>query len=740
MYKNISMAIISHELDQIAISVKSHMLLKQLLKENPELEEIMRNACNETEALVGVRNWVSEELIKNTDAYKFYKREINGPEAFKKLTWKDCACIRILDYIDNAGREFDDLNLRGEKAVSNPIKLIWLAATYGTGGAKPYFFKDMLQLFRQFSGECTREFPSGEKVEEWMSRWCSGLDPRIIKLREENRERILKILIKKIDTGEIKDLKFYFEKGMSQEQKYLRALEWWKDKLFHLRFAVRSPDLLNELLGNSLDPDTMKLLYEAEKKGIPFFVNPYYLSLLHVRVPYFAIGADLAVRHYVVYSKQLIDEFNHITAWEKEDEVKPGKPNAAGWILPSSYNIHRRYPEVAILIPDTMGRACGGLCASCQRMYEFQRGNLNFNLQKLKPHQTWDSKLRELLDYFENDSQLRDILITGGDALMSSDKSLEKILNAVYEMAVRKKKANEKRKNKEKYAEILRVRLGTRLPVYLPQRITPGLVKVLREFKRKATGIGIKQFIIQTHFESPMEVTPEARDATKQLISAGWIVTNQLVFTTAASRRGHSAKLRKVMNDIGILNYYTFSVKGYMENYFNFATNERAVQEQMEEKIFGNVPEKYHDKLNQLQNEPELLSENILEIRKVADRPFLATDRNVLNLPGVGKSLTFRTIGITRYGRRILEFEHDPTRKHSPIIRKMGKVIIIESKSIGEYMAQLEDMGEDITDYESIWGYSIGETEPRMPLYEYPDYEFKITKEYTNLELQYLTY
>ncbi len=74
MYKNIGMATISHELDQIAISVKSHMLLKQLLKENPNLEEIMRNARNETEALVGVRNWVSEELIKNTDAYKFKEK------------------------------------------------------------------------------------------------------------------------------------------------------------------------------------------------------------------------------------------------------------------------------------------------------------------------------------------------------------------------------------------------------------------------------------------------------------------------------------------------------------------------------------------------------------------------------------------------------------------------------------------------------------------------------------------
>ncbi len=99
-----------------------------------------------------------------------------------------------------------------------------------------------------------------------------------------------------------------------------------------------------------------------------------------------------------------------------------------------------------------------------------------------------------------------------------------------------------------------------------------------------------------------------------------------------------------------------------------------------------------------------------------AGLPFLGTDRNVLNLPGVGKSLTFRTIGITRYGRRILEFELDHTRRHTPAMKDMDKVIIIESKSIAEYLRQLEDIGEDIADYESIWGYSIGETEPRMPV------------------------
>jgi len=724
------------DLDKIAISVQSHKLLKILLKENPILEEIMRNARNETEALVGVRNWVMNELKNNTETYSFYKRETSGREAFEKLSMRDFAAIRILDYIDNAGREFDDQNLRGEKAVSNPIVLIWFGVVYGTGGAKPAFFEDMLNLFRQFSGKSSHEMPSVEQVTEWMNRWSHGMDPRIVKLREENRERIIKILIKKIDSGEMKSASFVFKPDLSQDQKFLQVLDWWNNYRFHLSFAIRTPDLLNEMLGESLDPDTMKVLYAAEKKGIPFFVNPYYLSLLHVRVPYFAIGADLGIRHYVIYSQQLVNEFNHIVAWEKEDLVEPGKPNAAGWLLPSHHNIHRRYPEVAILIPDTMGRACGGLCSSCQRLYDFQSGHLNFNLNKLKPTETWDERLKKLLNYFEKDSKLRDILITGGDALMSSDRSLEKILDQVYDMAKRKKQANKKIPDGEKLAEMVRIRLGTRLPVYLPQRITPVLINILRNFKSKAVKIGFKQFFIQTHFESPMEVTPEARNAIKQLISAGWTVTNQLVFTAAASRRGHSAKLRKVLNEIGVLNYYTFSVKGYMENNFNFATNERAVQEQMEEKVIGQIEEKYYDEVRNFPEHAENLDTILNDFMRKINRPFLGTDRNVLNLPGVGKSLSFRTIGITRYGRRILEFDYDATRSHSPALHNMDKVIIIESKSISEYLNQLEEIGEDKEDYASIWSYSMGETEPRVPLYDYPEYDYSVTEQFTNLGIE----
>jgi len=157
----------------------------------------------------------------------------------------------------------------------------------------------------------------------------------------------------------------------------------------------------------------------------------------------------------------------------------------------------------------------------------------------------------------------------------------------------------------------------------------------------------------------------------------------------------------------------------------------------MEEKQLGKIPEVLYDEIKDLAEHPELIVEKINTLRNYFELPFLATDRNVLNLPGVGKSLTFRVIGITRYGRRILEFDHDMTRRHSPAVREMEKVIIIESKSISEYLDQLQEMGEDISEYEGIYGYSIGQTEPRMAMYEYPEYDFEVTREFSNLVLEH---
>ncbi len=722
-------------ISKIAIDIKSYKLLRKLLRENHKFKEILDKSQNEKEFENQLRQWVLSEMADRKYAIDYYKRNISGREAFNKLNWKDLASIRILDNLDNTGREIEDLNLRGQKITNQPFGLIWNAYKHGKGGATYDFFEDILYLFRQFTSNTEPALPKKDNLLKWMKRYPSGCNAKVIKTRAENKNRIIKILVDKISDESIKSRVYYFEDGLSHDQKIEKVNEWWNEYKFHLKCAIRNPELLNEMLDYSLSDEVMENLRDAQKAGIPFFVNPYYLSLLDVKINDFAVGADTAIRDYVIYSRNLINEFGNIVAWEKEDVVEPGKPNAAGWLLPTRHNLHRRYPEVAILIPNTVGRACGGLCVSCQRMYEFQSGRLNFDLKELAPKETWTEKLKKLLLYYENDSQLRDILITGGDALMSSDKSLKIILNDVYEMALSKKEANKNRKEGEKYAEMIRVRLGTRLPVYIPQRVEDKLVGVLAEFKEKASAIGIKQFVIQTHFESPMEVTPEAKLAIEKLTLAGWIVTNQLVYSVAASRRGHTAKLRKVLNDCGVITYYTFSVKGYRENSHNFATNARAMQEQLEEKVFGKIPDEYLQNIHELPEDAINLKENINKIRNEASLPFLATDRNVLNLPGVGKSLTFRTIGLTTDGRRILEFDHDTNRTHSPIIHKMGKVVIVESKSMSEYLRQLDSIGENINEYIDVFGYCIGETEPLMPIFKYPDYKFEITKEMTNLDI-----
>ena len=606
-------------------------------------------------------------------------------------------------------------------------------------------FVELFQLFKRLQGESV-PLPSPQRIKSRNDRWDTGLDEEVREMRDENKERMLHLLIQKIENRKSKpSVRFHFEEGMSYEEKYQLVSKWWGDFRFHLSMAVKSPAELNRFLGNSLSSETMYLLNRARKKGMPFFATPYYLSLLNVT----GYGYnDEAIRSYILYSPRLGETYGNIRAWEKEDIVEAGKPNAAGWLLPDGHNIHRRYPEVAILIPDTMGRACGGLCASCQRMYDFQSERLNFEFETLRPKESWDSKLRRLMTYFEQDTQLRDILITGGDALMSQNKTLRNILEAVYRMAVRKQRANLERPEGEKYAELQRVRLGSRLLAYLPMRINDELVDILREFKEKASAVGVKQFIIQTHFQTPLEVTPEAKEAIRKILSAGWIITNQLVYTVAASRRGHTTRLRQVLNSLGVVCYYTFSVKGFNENYAVFAPNSRSMQEQQEEKIYGQMTPEQAEELYKIletkvsaginEEKPKEDADTAKQIRRFMRKhhlPFLATDRSVLNLPAIGKSMTFQLVGLTEEGKRILRFEHDGTRHHSPIIDQMGQIYIVENKSLAAYLRQLSKMGEDPEDYASIWSYTKGETEPRFSLYEYPDFPFRITDKMSNLEI-----
>ena len=654
--------------------------------------------------------------------------------------YNPAAARQIKRLIDNDGKTIYEASTEQEIKIET-ISLLWKFLTNSIINEE--ISVDLwIDLYHQFDRlyHEEEELPDEKQVQQWMKRWPSGLNEDVRAIRRQNKERIISLLIQKIENRHAPSSRYLFPEGSTEEDKRQLVCQWWNEARFHLAMAIKSPTELNRMLGNSLSEETLQLYHKARKKGMPVFITPYYLSLLN---PTGKGYDDTAIRSYILYSPQLVETYGNIHAWEKEDAVEDGKPNAAGWLLPDGHNIHRRYPDVAILIPDSMGRACGGLCASCQRMYDFQSERLNFNFEELKPKESWDKRLRKLMEYFENDTQLRDILITGGDALMSQNKTLRNILEAVYKMAVRKRNANLHRAEGEKYAELQRVRLGSRLLAYLPMRINDGLVDILREFKEKASAIGVKQFIIQTHFQTPLEVTPEAKEAIRKILSAGWIITNQLVYTVAASRRGHTTRLRQVLNSLGVVCYYTFSVKGFNENYAVFAPNSRSMQEQQEEKIYGRMTLEQAEELYKIletkvgteEETKEDVAKQLRHFMRKHHLPFLATDRSVLNLPAIGKSMTFQLVGLTEEGKRILRFEHDGTRHHSPIIDQMGQIYIVENKSLAAYLRQLAKMGEDPEDYASIWNYTKGETEPRFSLYEYPDFPFRTTDKMSNLEI-----
>ena len=636
---------------------------------------------------------------------------------------------RLLEY---DGRVIHELSV-GEDVKVETLALLWrfLSGRIGEDEISPDF---ALELYHQFSRlhAAPSGVPEKEDVLRWMRRWPDGLNEQVRAIREANKERIMALLVRKIEHRPASSGRYVFPEGCSEAEKLGWVSRWWGEARFHLSMAVKSATELNRMLDGTLSGETLRIYQQAQEKGIPVFVTPYYLSLLN---PTGKGYDDAAIRSYVIYSSRLVETFGCIRAWEREDIVEEGKPNVAGWLLPGGHNIHRRYPEVAILIPDTMGRACGGLCASCQRMYDFQSRRLNFELEKLKPKENWNTRLRKLMDYFEHDTQIRDILITGGDALMSRNATLRNILDAVCKMAVRKRQANLSRPDGEKYAELQRVRLGTRLPVYLPMRVDDELLDILRDFRQKAVEAGITQLFVQTHFQSPLEVTPESREAIRRILSTGWAVTNQLVYNVAASRRGHTAKLRKVLNSLGVICYYTFTVKGFEENYEVFAPNARSLQESAEEKAWGRLaPEAEHDFLESLDGAPNK-AVAVRQFCAAHDVPFLATDRSVLNLPGIGKSMSFALVGVDAKGRRILRFDHDRTRRHSPIIDRVHEVYIRENKPVYRYLLQLQDMGEDMGEYETLWAYTEGETERRFPFFEYPVPDFSVTGRYTNLDV-----
>jgi lysine 2,3-aminomutase len=119
------------------------------------------------------------------------------------------------------------------------------------------------------------------------------------------------------------------------------------------------------------------------------------------------------------------------------------------------------------------------------------------------PYSIPDQNFEIGLEYIRKHLEIRDVIISGGDPLMLTDKKIEYIISKLREI---------------EHIEIIRI--GSRVPVTLPQRITSGLCKILRKNH---------PFYINTHFNHPIEVTEESKQACEMLVDSGIPVGNQTV-------------------------------------------------------------------------------------------------------------------------------------------------------------------------------------------------------------------
>ena len=153
--------------------------------------------------------------------------------------------------------------------------------------------------------------------------------------------------------------------------------------------------------------------------------------------------------------------------------------------------ITRRYPNRLII---NVTSSCAMFCRHCQRRRRIGE------CDRIES----EEKISAAIEYIRNTREIRDVLITGGDPLMLPDEMLENIIKQVRAIP---------------HVEI--IRLGTRLPVTMPQRITPELCNMLSKYH---------PFFINTQFNHPGELTEDAVRACERIANAGIPIGNQMVF------------------------------------------------------------------------------------------------------------------------------------------------------------------------------------------------------------------
>ena len=476
---------------------------------------------------------------------------------------------------------------------------------------KSGIYPDKASIFSRHEGKKAAKLRSTDLsrmargAQRHLDRYPCGLDNSAIRKRSTNKSRILT----------------YFN---ATEQE-------WNDWKWQTRHIIRNAETLKSLV--KLNDEEYEAVVLARENRIPFGITPYYLSLLD----YQADGKnDYAVR------AQVIPPLNYV---KKLKELRGKNETSMDFMLERNTSpiegITRRYPMIVILKPIL---TCPQICVYCQRNWEIE--------DVYSPSAALSrEKLDAAIQWIADTPEIREVLVTGGDPLLLSNSKIEYLLRKL-----------------SRIEHVERIRIGTRTPVTLPQRMTDSLIRIISRFHAP----GKREILIVTHFEHSYEITPQSMNAVQKFLRNGIKVYNQLVFTRYNSRKFEAAALRLKLCLIGVTPYYTFNTKGKEETDDYRAPIPRLLQEQQEE--------------------ARLLPGSA------------RTDEIVFNVPGLGKNYLRAVqhrdvISLLPDGRRVYEFHPWEKKLH------LANTYVYTDVSIYKYLKRLKAMGENTSLYRTIWYY-----------------------------------
>jgi glutamate 2,3-aminomutase (EC 5.4.3.-) len=275
----------------------------------------------------------------------------------------------------------------------------------------------------------------------------------------------------------------------------------WNDYRWQMRNRFTRAEDIADILG--LSAGETEQIQKVTRK-YRFAISPYYLSVIDPDNP------SCPIKRQSIPSIEELSELGELDPMDEE-----------GW-TPAEL-VTRRYPDRLII---KVTNICGMYCRFCQRRRLIGEHDVHAPREKLK----------KAIDYVRDNREIRDVLITGGDAFMLDDGTIEWILRELRSIS---------------HVEI--IRFGTRTPVTLPQRITDSLVSIIRKYH---------PVYVNTHFNHPREITEESKAACEKLADAGIPLGNQMVLLNGVNNDKYVVrKLNQALLTIRVKPYYIFHPK-----------------------------------------------------------------------------------------------------------------------------------------------------------------------------------